>query len=35
MTPAQRRATITLCLLSLAGLAVWAWAVRRVVRRMR
>ena len=33
MTLAQR-ATLTLLLLSLAGLAVWVWAVGRVVRRM-
>lgn len=34
MTPTQR-ATFTLLLLSLVGLAVWAWAAGRVVRRMR
>ena len=32
MTPTQR-ATLTLLLLSLAGLAVWVWAVGRVWRR--
>ena len=35
MTPTQQRAMLTLWLLSLAGLVLWAWAVGRVVRRMR
>lgn len=35
MTPTQQCAMITLCAVSLAGQALWAWLVWRVARRMR
>lgn len=36
MTPTQKRRMLTLWLIvSLAGLALWAWLVWRVVRRMQ